>query len=441
MRLSARTVAALGAIGLGLGNIGRIPGVALGGRSAPLVVADLVVVFMWGILLLAVLSGQVRLVIDDVMSGAMAFLAAATVSTLLAFARYNLGIVEGLGVAAFLIRWLAYFGWYPFVVWCLTPDESRDAWRYVERSLLLFAAAGIIQSAFFPGFAQMIHDGGDLPTWDVQGRRLVSSMLDPNFAGILITIALLSRLARVAEGFVESTVVLVVLGTGVLLTVSRSAILALAVGIVVIVAARGLKAPLLRVLGAGALLLLPFLSLILAFAAGFNKLRYDNSAAQRLVPWVRASRLLVEHPWFGVGFNAIKQAQESHGWRAIGGADVSFDGGLIFVAAMTGVVGLFFYLRMLIRVGRGARGAWRDESLPAVDRAHATATAAATAAVVVHSFFVNSLLLPFVMQILWVMWGRLAHIRAARRANMGLALAIPRASMSRRTPSVVATAD
>ena len=37
----------------------------------------------------------------------------------------------------------------------------------------------------------MIHDGGDLPTWDLQGRRLVSSVLDPNFAGVLIVIALL----------------------------------------------------------------------------------------------------------------------------------------------------------------------------------------------------------------------------------------------------------
>ena len=199
MRLSARGLAALGAIALCLGNVGRIPSAALGGRSTPLVVADLVVASVWGFLLFAVVLGRGRIVIDDVMSATVAFLIAATVSTGLAFTRYNLGVVDGAGVAAFLIRWIAYFGWYPFVVWCLTPDESRDAWRYIERALLVFAVAGIVQSAFFPGFAQMIHDGGDLPTWDVQGRRLVSSVLDPNFAGVLIVIALLFRLARVAE--------------------------------------------------------------------------------------------------------------------------------------------------------------------------------------------------------------------------------------------------
>ena len=425
MRLSARALAALGAVGLCLGNVGRIPSAALGGRTTPLVAADLVVVAVWVFLLLAITSGRGRIVVDDVMSATAAFLAAATVSTGLAFARYGLGIAEGAGVAAFLIRWIAYFGWYPFVVWCLTPDESRDAWRYIERALLVFAIAGIVQSAFFPGFAQMIHDGGDLPTWDVQGRRLVSSVLDPNFAGAFIAIALLFRLARVAEGIRESGVTLVTLGAALLLTVSRSSILALVVGLVMLAGVRGLRLRLFRVLVVGTILVLPFLSLLLSFAGSFNKLRYDASAAQRLVPWVRAGRLVQEHPLFGVGFNAIRQAQESHGWRAIGGADVSFDGGLIFVAAMTGMVGLFLYVRMLLRVARGARRVWRDSSLPAVDRAHATATVAATVAVIVHSLFVNSLLLPFVMQILWIMWGRLAHVRAMRRAKLGLAVALP----------------
>ena len=309
MRLSARGVAALGAIGLALGNVGRIPAIALGGRTSPIVLADAVVVLIWCVIIIATLSGRASIIVDDVMAAACAFVAAALMSTLLAFGRYNLGVVEGAGVAAFLIRWIAYFGWYPFVMWCLTPNESRDAWRYIERALLAFAIFGIFQSAFLPGFAQMIHDGGDLPTWDVQGRRLVSSMLDPNFAGILVVIALLFRLARVAEGMAQSGVVLAVLAAATLLTVSRSAILALIVGLVVIAGIRGLRLRLFRVIALGGVLLLPFLSLLLSFAASFNKLHYDASAAQRLVPWIRAGRLLVEHPWLGVGFNAIKQAQ------------------------------------------------------------------------------------------------------------------------------------
>jgi hypothetical protein len=46
-------------------------------------------------------------------------------------------------------------------------------------------------------------------------------------------------------------------------------------------------------------------------------------------------------------------------------------------------------------------------------------------AVVIHSLFVNSLLLPFVMQVLWIMWARLAHIATARRKRLGMPAALP----------------
>ena len=96
------------------------------------------------------------------------------------------------------------------------------------------------------------------------------------------------------------------------------------------------------------------------------------------------------------------------------------------MAAMTGIVGLVVLSSGCYCASRAVLAACGAtiRFLP-VDRAHATATVAATAAVVVHSLFVNSLLLPFVMQILWVMWGRLAHIRATRRARLGLAVAVP----------------
>jgi hypothetical protein len=419
-RVTARGVAASGAVALALGNLGRIPGGMLGGRTAPVVALDLVVGVVWLLLAIAVASRRTRIVFDGVTGAATLFVGVAFVSTILALPRYGLSTVEGAGVVAFLIRWLAYFGWYPFIAWCLTPAESRDAWRYVERALLVFCVFGLIQSMFFPGFAQMVNAGGDMKSWDVQGRRLVSTLLDPNFAGIVIAIALLFRLARVAEGEREGGWAMSALAAGLLLTVSRSSILALLVGIIVIAAVRGLRLPLLRVFAAGSLILLPFLSFLVAFAAGFHKLGVDMSAAQRLVPWTRAVRLVSEHPLLGIGFNATQQAQEAHGWNPVGGADISLDGGLLFVAAMTGIIGAGLYVLMMTSVVKNARRAWRDPETPAADRAHALATAASTVAVVVHSLFVNSLLLPFVMQILWVMWGRLAHVTAARRARAGL---------------------
>ena len=241
MRVSARALAGLGAVALALGNLGRLPGGILGGRAAPVVAIDLVVALVWLVLALGLISGRVQIVVDDLVKATALFVAVAAVSTVLGISRYGLGVVGGLGVAAFLVRWVAYFGWYLFLVWCLTPDESRDAWRYVEWALLAFAVFGVLQSAFMPGFAQMVQSMPEFPTWDMQGRRLVSTMLDPNFAGILVVLALLPRLARVAEGLRERWEILAVLVVAVLLTVSRSSLLALAVGVGVIALARGLR--------------------------------------------------------------------------------------------------------------------------------------------------------------------------------------------------------
>lgn len=412
MRVSARSVALLGAIGLALANVGRIPAGALGGRNAPVTLADLALLAAWLCVARVALTRR-PLELPRAGLATLAFAALAAISTALAIPRYHMSGGEALGTAAFLVRWVAYFGWFLFGAWCLTDSESEAGWRDIERALLAFAAFGVFQSLFLPGFAQMIHPEATGLAWDIQGRRLVSTVLDPNFAGALVVIALLHRLARVAEGMPESLAAIGTLFVATLLTVSRSSVLALGVGVLVILAVRGLRIPLLRLIAAGTLVVLPFATLLLGLAAEYNKLRFDASAAQRLIPWTRAVALVMEHPVLGVGFNAVAQAQREHGWVPVGGAGVSFDGGLLFVAAMTGLVGLAAYLQILRVVWSAARRTWRDPAHPPADRAHAVATAACIAAIVVHSLFVNSLLLPFVMQVLWLMWSRLARIRAA----------------------------
>ena len=83
---------------------------------------------------------------------------------------------------------------------------------------------------------------------------------------------------------------------------------------------------------------------------------------------------------------------------------------------MTGVVGLVCYLAMLWRVGRNCRRTWLDADATPGERAFAIGAAAATAAVLVHSLFVNTLLMPFVMEQLWLLWGLTFVIRTRRAA-------------------------
>jgi len=417
VRLTPRVLLAASSITLALGNVGRIPGGAIGGRAAPIALNDVLLLPLWLMLMAFVLRGQRRWALDSTANWTLAFIVVAAISALLAVPRYSLGAGAAFGVVAFLIRWVLYFGWFPLVVACLDDTDVLVAWRRFDTAILLVAAFGIFQFAVLPGFAQMIHTGGEgAPEWDPQGRRVVSTFLDPNFAGIVLCIALLMRLARVAEGLVSRHAPLAVLALALLLTVSRSSLLALAAGIGVIIIARGLSVRLLRVFLVGAIAGLPFITLFLAFASGFNKLRVDASAVQRLVPWLRALELMGDHPVFGVGFNAVAWAQRARGWRVLGGAGVSLDGGLLFVGAMTGIVGLIIFSAILVSVVRRARRLWQDGDVSAENRAFATGTAAVTVAVVVHSFFVNSLLLPFVMQLLWVLWGGVSVMRRSALA-------------------------
>ena len=71
--------------------------------------------------------------------------------------------------------------------------------------------------------------------WDPQGRRLVSTFLDPNLAGGLIVVALLLACARIAAGDSVPLWRPGVLVTALVMTVARSSFLGFVVGLAVLV--------------------------------------------------------------------------------------------------------------------------------------------------------------------------------------------------------------
>lgn len=411
LRLRPFTVVAGGALALMLGNLGRIPLGTIGGRPAPLAVGDLLLIPLWLTLLVHARNTQ-RFALDAIGRTMLLFALVGVASLVNAALLWHLNLAGVAGPASFLLRWILYAGWYWLLTTTLDDTESDRAVVLTQRALLLIALFGIVQSALLPGFAQLVSWGGSDKQWDQQGRRLVSTLLDPNFAGVLIVIALLLEVARVVEQQPPRRVRFIVLSVAMLLTLSRSSLLACVLGYAVLLFVRGANRKLAGVTMLGAIAAIPFLAAYLQFAASFGKLGIDGSAAQRLIPWSRALRMLVDHPWLGVGFNAVGVAQQAYGWEPIGGAEVSFDGGLLFVAAMTGGVGLLVYVTLLTRVVGVCRDVWRRSVNPE-HRALAAGTTAATSAVVVHSLFANSLLLPFVMQVLWILWGRVRVIQRA----------------------------
>lgn len=383
-----------------IGNLGRMPIGSVGAKDAPILFNDVLVLLVLATGLLAGIRARSWRIDTPGLLG-IAFAAVGGISAVFAAPRFGLTGIQLVFSLAYLARWLAYFGVYLVAINTLRERDVSTIWRALETTILVFAAFGIIQSLLLPGFAQLVQPEAG---WDVQGHRLVSTLLDPNFAGGLIVIGLLVELARMAAGVAVPPWKPAVLFTALVMTLSRSSGVAFLVGGLVILAARGLSRRVLRLGAVFVAVSLPLAPVLLEFARTYNKLVLDASALSRVTGWLRGLVVLADNPVVGVGFNTYGFVQRHYGWDLGGMSRFGLDGGLLFIAVMTGFVGLALYLGLVGAVLRRCRRTWRDPARSADDRGLAIGVAAATAATLVHSVFVNSLIFPFIMEALWVLW-------------------------------------
>jgi O-antigen ligase len=233
----------------------------------------------------------------------------------------------------------------------------------------------------------------------------VSTSLDPNLAGAFIDIGLIVLLARQSAGARVAPWKLLLLLAALVLTASRSSVLAFVVGIGAVVLFRGLSKRMMRVVLLGAALSLIALPKVLVYARLYNKLSVDDpSALSRVIAWMRGWQVFSDHPIIGIGINTWGYVQERYGWERNYTASYALDGGLIFVAVMTGLAGLALYLGMLTTIFHRARRIWRDVEASSAHRGLAIGAAATIPVIVVHSLFANSMFFPFLMEPLWVVW-------------------------------------
>jgi O-antigen ligase len=241
--------------------------------------------------------------------------------------------------------------------------------------------------------------------WDEQGNRLVSTVLEPNIAGGMIVLTLLVQLALLAGGERVALWKPFLMFSAQVATLSRSSFVALCVGGAIILSVRGVSRRMLRFGAIVGVVVAAASPKLIEYAQSYSKLQVDASAMTRVTNWLRALRVFADNPIIGVGFNTFGYVGESYGWPRKGLAGNSTDGGLLFIAVMTGIVGLSLYLTMLATVVHRCRRVWRDPDTSQTFRALAVGIGAATIAICVQSFFVNSLLTVFVMEPLWILWG------------------------------------
>jgi O-antigen ligase len=303
--------------------------------------------------------------------------------------------------------------------------------------LLIFAAFGVVQAAFLPGFAQLVYpESRAYLDWDIQGHRLVSTVLEPNIAAAMLLVGLLVQLAQLSVGVRVARWRPLLLFVALVLTLSRSGALGLVSGVATILLARGLSKRLLRWIVVVTGLVLLALPKLITFASSYGKFSTGGSAAARVVSWVQALRVFRDHPLFGIGFNTFGFVQERYGYTRFGTAAYSSDGGLLFIAVLTGVVGLAVYMWMLYAIVRRCRAIWRDHELPPEYRGLAIGMTAVIVGLCVDSVFVNSLLTTFVMELFWILCALIFSIASEERSAGRIRLSSVRSLAAQPLPSL-----
>lgn len=409
-----RAASALVLVTAFLGNLIRIPLFAAAEKTAPLLPLDLAVMALLCVGALEAIR-QRRLALDRPSLWGLAFVGFALIGLVTAGPRFGLALPQVLFAGAYLARWSVYFALFVFAGALLGEEDAPFLIALFRRGLLLFAAFGIVQAVLLPDFALLVYsEARRYLDWDPQGHRLVSSFLDPNYAGCLLVVGLSlwgGRLlagapSRWSEGFV--------LVLALTLTLSRGSLLAAAGAAVAIVLAHGVSVRVMRAGGAVSIAFVLASPFVLRYALKLGRFTIDPSALDRLLSWKRALILIGDHPILGVGFNTVGFIASRYGWTKLGNSSFGLDGGLLFIAALTGLVGLALFIALLGSIIASARTSWRDRRVSAEERGVAYAVAGSVVGVTIHASFTNAFLLPLLLAPCFLLW---SMPRVFRRAD------------------------
>lgn len=264
-------------------------------------------------------------------------------------ALFSLGFAGNFEGGLYLVRFILYslsliLGYY------LVKEKESNFDRIslvIILSGTLFLLAGFAQLIFYPRLEQL-----EILGYDPHQYRLVSTFLDPNFAGVFLNILFLLTLFR---WFKSKRVIWQVLASlfllGVVLTFSRSAYVMLIVQIFILGVIKNKKIILATV----------FVTLIIYMTVpkvteringAFN---LDKSAQERVESWQKGIIIFQKNPVLGVGFNNLKAALSRYNLVEVfskdGGHSASgVDSSILTTLATTGVLGLLVYLSFWIMI-------------------------------------------------------------------------------------------
>lgn len=322
----------------------------------------------------------------------LVFTGAGLISLFANLPRFGLPIISI--SALYLVRWVSYTFIYVFV---LESTLSTGSWlKGIFLTGMGFSILGIIQFFLYPDLRNLSYLG-----WDPYFFRLFSTLFDPNFTGILLIFTIfvgLFLLSRKRQMWVTCGIGINMIAL--LLTFSRSSYVAFFVGLFVY----GFLQRQWKML----FIFLTFVGLTIIIpkpAYEAFRLTREISAFARVGNWEQSISLAQESPIVGFGFNSLPFIRSIPGIETslipgissrISRSGAGIDNSLLFVLVTTGLVGLASYLWLLKKMI--ALGVDKKKELQAIFLASLTA-------VLIHSFFSNSLFYPWVVIWIWILVG------------------------------------
>jgi O-antigen ligase len=279
----------------------------------------------------------------------------------------------------YLVRWVLYAALYVLVLQkYVAPKLWLKGLYAVGVGLGLI---GLVQFFLYPDLRNLMYLG-----WDPHYYRLFSTLLDPNFMGIILVFTLLLGFGI----FTKKNRMVVIAGqlvsfVALLLTYSRSSFLALGAAIVVYAVIQK-RWKLFIILAAFACLLFIFPKI----PGDTLKLTRLDSSLARVGNWQESLQLIAKAPVFGYGFNTLRYLSPAAG-DIVSKAAAGLDSSILFILATTGIVGLIAYGYLIFSILRISRTSMVCLS--------------SFAALGVHSLFVNSAFYPWVMIWIWILTG------------------------------------
>ena len=310
---------------------------------------------------------------------------------------------EVISGSLYFFRFLAYQMIFFFIQTSIKDiKQIKQIFSLVIGAGVVLSILGFVQLIIFPDFSSMVPEG-----WDPHIGRLLSTWFDPNLLGGLFAFLALLVIAQmlVEKARLWHIASFSIFITALLLTFSRSSLVAFVFGFFVIIILTIKRSWWMLGLGIG-ILIIAFLSSPRIQERVGGILTIDVTAQKRVGSWGNILSLAGGNLFFGTGFNTLRFVQFEEGLitnseeHSAGGSDSS----LLTILATTGIFGLLAFIWLMASAVFVSLKIFKNKDID-FNSALGLGIIGGLASLFIHSQFVNSLLYPHILAIVWMILG------------------------------------